>query len=137
MQAIRLIGPASGFMLSSFCLRMYENPFSKKKCFLKIIFKLNFILTVNPGFGKKDPRFVGAWWLGFVIVGILLFIVSLPMLFYPFQFKGASVKASDMKKKMKSSGGSIDAAKRFVRNPIVMLYLIGKILVLRVCSLYH
>jgi len=27
MQAIRLIGPASGFMLSSFCLRMYENPF--------------------------------------------------------------------------------------------------------------
>ena len=29
MQAIRLIGPASGFMLSSFCLRLYENPFSK------------------------------------------------------------------------------------------------------------
>lgn len=33
MQAIRLIGPASGFMLSSFCLRMYENPFSKKILF--------------------------------------------------------------------------------------------------------
>ena len=29
MQAIRLIGPASGFMLSSFCLRLYENPWSK------------------------------------------------------------------------------------------------------------
>lgn len=27
MQAIRLIGPASGFMLSAFCLRQYENPF--------------------------------------------------------------------------------------------------------------
>lgn len=129
MQAIRLIGPASGFMLSSFCLRMYENPFSKENCIL--CYKSNFLLiftsTVNPGFSKGDPRWIGAWWLGFVIVGILLFIVSLPMLFYPFQFKGASVKASDMKEKMKSSGGSIDAAKRFVKNPIVMLYLIGNI----------
>ena len=29
MQSIRLIGPATGYMLSAFCLRMYENPLSK------------------------------------------------------------------------------------------------------------
>ncbi|KAJ6218400.1 hypothetical protein RDWZM_009557 [Blomia tropicalis] len=109
MQAIRLIGPASGFMLSSFCLRMYENPFYK------------------PDFGRGDPRFVGAWWLGFCIVGTLLFIVAFPMLFFPFQFKNASVKADDIKKKMKDNGGSIEAFKRFVKNPIVMLYIAGNI----------
>ena len=29
IQAIRLIGPASGYLLSSFCLRFFENPFGK------------------------------------------------------------------------------------------------------------
>ena len=59
----------------------------------------------KPDFGRGDPRFVGAWWLGFCIVGTLLFIVAFPMLFFPFQFKNASVKAGDIKKKMKDNGG--------------------------------
>ena len=60
---------------------------------------------VTPSFGQNDPRFIGAWWLSFVIVGILLFIAAVPMLFFPFQFKNATVKAEDIKNKMKESGG--------------------------------
>nr|XP_046917445.1 solute carrier organic anion transporter family member 74D-like [Dermatophagoides farinae] len=109
IQAIRLIGPASGYLLSSFCLRFFENPF------------------VDPGITRKDPRFVGAWWLAFCIVGVLLFIATLPLFLFPAQLKNASVKADKMKKKMKAAGGSIQALKRFLTNPVIMLYLAGSI----------
>ncbi|OTF69716.1 solute carrier organic anion transporter family member 5A1-like, partial [Euroglyphus maynei] len=109
IQAIRLVGPASGYLLSSFCLRFYENP------------------LVNSGMTRKDPRFVGAWWLAFCIVGTLLFIVTLPLFLFPAQLKNASVNADIMKKKMKAAGGSIQAFKRLITNPLVMLYLAGSI----------
>lgn len=43
---VRILGPAAGFILGSFCTRIYVNP------------------TINPGFGPTDPQWVGAWWLG-------------------------------------------------------------------------
>lgn len=30
-----------------------------------------------------DPNFIGAWWLGFGLIGIVVFALGLPMLFYP------------------------------------------------------
>ncbi|KAF8796524.1 Solute carrier organic anion transporter like protein [Argiope bruennichi] len=48
--ALRLLGPTLGFLLSSLCLNFYEDPF------------------YDPGYGTKDPRWIGAWWLGFIIL---------------------------------------------------------------------
>lgn len=55
----------------------------------------------------------------------MLFVAALPMLLFPMQFKTASVKASEMKDKLKKSGGGNAALKRFFTNPIIMLYLVG------------
>lgn len=43
---VRILGPAGGFILGSFCTRLYVNP------------------NENPGFSTNDPQWVGAWWLG-------------------------------------------------------------------------
>lgn len=43
---VRILGPAGGFILGSFCTRLYVNP------------------SENPGFSTNDPQWVGAWWLG-------------------------------------------------------------------------
>ena len=53
-----------------------------------------FLSFTDPGFGPKDPRWVGAWWLGFVICGLCTLVLAPPMAFFPPKFK---VKGSDGK----------------------------------------
>ncbi|KAF4523686.1 hypothetical protein B566_EDAN006057 [Ephemera danica] len=55
--ALRTMGPALGFALAFGCLNIYVAP------------------TLTPIINAKDPRWVGAWWLGWLILGsaMLLF----------------------------------------------------------------
>ena len=53
---------------------------------------LSFNLPTDPGFGPKDPRWVGAWWLGFVICGLCTLTLAPPMALFPPKFK---TKGSD------------------------------------------
>ena len=43
---IRMLGPAIGYTLASFCLSIYISP------------------TLTPFITKSDPRWLGAWWIG-------------------------------------------------------------------------
>lgn len=42
---VRILGPAAGFILGSFCTRLYVD-------------------LSDPGFKTSDPKWVGAWYLG-------------------------------------------------------------------------
>lgn len=42
---VRILGPAAGFILGSFCTRLYVD-------------------LSHPDFGPSDPKWVGAWYLG-------------------------------------------------------------------------
>lgn len=42
---VRILGPAAGFILGSFCTRLYVD-------------------LSEPGFTPSDPKWVGAWYLG-------------------------------------------------------------------------
>lgn len=42
---VKILGPAAGFILGSFCTRLYVD-------------------LSDPGFGPSDPKWVGAWYLG-------------------------------------------------------------------------
>ncbi|KAH8372105.1 hypothetical protein KR093_010088, partial [Drosophila rubida] len=66
---MRILGPASGFIVGSFCTRWYVN-FS------------------NPGFDASDPRWIGAWWLGPVAIGSLMLLASIAMFSFPKQLRG-------------------------------------------------
>lgn len=67
--AVTSIGPAFGFITGSFMLRFYVDfdKFSKDQIELD----------------HKDLRWVGAWWLGFLVASCLLFLTALPYLFFP------------------------------------------------------
>lgn len=67
--AVTSIGPAFGFITGSLMLRFYVD-FDK-------LSKDQIILD------HKDLRWVGAWWLGFLVASCLLFLTALPYLFFP------------------------------------------------------
>ena len=54
----------------------------------------------------RDPRFIGAWWLGFVIIGILMLLFSIPMCFFEKHYKIYNVNKSKRQKKTSKLIGS-------------------------------
>ncbi|XP_072230852.1 solute carrier organic anion transporter family member 2B1 [Leuresthes tenuis] len=67
--AVTSIGPAFGFVTGSLMLRFYVDFDKLPKEQIKL--------------GPKDLRWVGAWWLGFLVASCLLFLAALPYLFFP------------------------------------------------------
>lgn len=60
------IGPVCGFLLGSWFLLYYVDPFNPP-----------------PDITPSSPDFIGLWWGGFFICGILYISSSLPFLFFP------------------------------------------------------
>lgn len=107
MFALRIFGPSVGFLLSSFCLKFYENPF------------------YDPGFPHEDPRWIGAWWMGFLILGVLLLLVSIPMFMFPRRLPGSpetSIKKDMEMPKFKDLPGAL---MKLLKNPILVCLTIG------------
>ncbi|XP_034463137.1 solute carrier organic anion transporter family member 2B1 isoform X1 [Hippoglossus hippoglossus] len=67
--AVTSIGPALGFITGSLMLRFYVD-FDK-------------LSTDEIRLDSRDLRWVGAWWLGFLVASGLLFLAALPYLFFP------------------------------------------------------
>ncbi|KAF7990327.1 hypothetical protein HCN44_000132 [Aphidius gifuensis] len=63
--ALRTFGPAVGFILAYFCMKIYIVP------------------DLHPIINEKDPRWLGAWWLGWIFLGLLLAIFSLLIALFP------------------------------------------------------
>ncbi|XP_051170811.1 solute carrier organic anion transporter family member 74D [Leptopilina boulardi] len=62
---IRMLGPAIGYGLASFSLKFYISP------------------TLTPTITTQDPRWLGAWWLGWIILAILLFLFASIVALFP------------------------------------------------------
>lgn len=64
-----VFGPACGFILGSVCTKFYVDAI--------------FIDTEKLGITPEDPRWIGAWWAGFLLCGALLFCSALFMFGFP------------------------------------------------------
>ncbi|XP_047468876.1 solute carrier organic anion transporter family member 74D-like [Penaeus chinensis] len=62
---LRVLGPVFGFVLGGRCLSLWIDPARK------------------PNISQKDPRWLGAWWIGFVFLGVALVIVGNLLFFFP------------------------------------------------------
>ncbi|XP_055870857.1 solute carrier organic anion transporter family member 4A1-like isoform X4 [Biomphalaria glabrata] len=69
-----IIGPAIGYMVGAEFLNIYTE------------------VTVDPttlGLDTSNPKWVGAWWIGFLISGVFGVLLSLPLLAYPSSLPGS------------------------------------------------
>ena len=63
--ALRTVGPAIGFLLGYGCLSLYIDP------------------SLHPVITKKDPRWLGAWWLGWIILGVAMGMFAILIAMFP------------------------------------------------------
>lgn len=69
LQTITLLGPMFGFLLGSYCARLYVD--------IGLVDMDS--VTISP----EDARWVGAWWMGFLVSSGLLLISGIPFWFLP------------------------------------------------------
>ncbi|XP_054269024.1 solute carrier organic anion transporter family member 74D-like isoform X3 [Macrosteles quadrilineatus] len=62
---LRMLGPAIGYALASFCLKLYISP------------------SLTPTIKMGDPRWLGAWWLGWLVLAVLLFMFASLLALFP------------------------------------------------------
>ncbi|ALC41404.1 Oatp58Da, partial [Drosophila busckii] len=68
---LRMLGPAAGFYLSSLCLDFYIRP------------------DLHPLIQKEDPRWLGAWWLGWIVLFFILLISAVVIYMFPKELPSA------------------------------------------------
>ncbi|NWW52849.1 SO1C1 protein, partial [Pedionomus torquatus] len=73
LHTIAMLGPMFGFLLGSLCAKLYVD--------------IGFVdlgrITITP----QDSRWVGAWWLGFLIAGVTSLLAAIPFCFLPKSLK--------------------------------------------------
>lgn len=124
---VRILGPSLGFVLGSFCTRIYVD--------------LSFTPDINP----SDPRWIGAWWLGLVLVSVLLILASIAMFMFPKTLTKTPVTSGtvavstnkDLKEKNPSLREFPKAVKRLLKNDILMYRTASSVLhILPIAGLY-
>ncbi|XP_056417051.1 solute carrier organic anion transporter family member 2B1 isoform X2 [Hyla sarda] len=67
--AVTVMGPGVAFILGSFMLRYYVD--------IDKLPSSEIVLT------PSDPRWIGAWWLGFIVAASIVVLASIPYFFFP------------------------------------------------------
>ncbi|XP_044741368.1 solute carrier organic anion transporter family member 74D [Chrysoperla carnea] len=128
---VRILGPALGFMLGSLCTRLYAD------------------LSIDPQISQTDPRWVGAWWLGLVLVSGLLMLASIAMFSFPKRLKKKRIgqvesmapriihKVQDQVNRNPSLRDFPKAIKRLLKNDILMFRTASSVLhILPIAGIY-
>uniref|UniRef100_A0A182QCQ2 Solute carrier organic anion transporter family member n=1 Tax=Anopheles farauti TaxID=69004 RepID=A0A182QCQ2_9DIPT len=124
---LRMLGPAIGYALASYFLKLYISP------------------SMTPTIGNTDPRWLGAWWMGWIILGAVLAFFAIFMAMFPKQLPRAAVRQRIAQEKKRLGMQPSDAAsrredelpaslkdmmatfKRLLRNKILMLNNIASV----------
>ncbi|NXI12161.1 SO1C1 protein, partial [Irena cyanogastra] len=110
LHTVAMMGPMLGFLLGSLCAKLYVD--------------IGFVdpgsITITP----QDSRWVGAWWLGFIIGGATSFLSAIPFCFLP-----KSLKKPEEVNKDKTSHGLLEnmdfynSLKKVLGNRMYFTYL--------------
>ncbi|KAK0180527.1 hypothetical protein PV327_006154 [Microctonus hyperodae] len=116
---VRILGPALGFILGSLCTMLYAD------------------LSTDPQITPTDPRWVGAWWLGLVLISAMLMLVSVAMFAFPTRLPTSRSPAKIEDSKKPSLRDFPKAVKRLLKNDILMFRTASSVLhILPIAGLY-
>uniref|UniRef100_UPI0037E76F1F solute carrier organic anion transporter family member 1C1-like n=1 Tax=Semicossyphus pulcher TaxID=241346 RepID=UPI0037E76F1F len=128
LQTITLLGPMFGFLLGSYCAKLYVD--------------IGYVDMESVTITPKDARWVGAWWMGFMVSSALLLISGIPFLFLPRSLKKEGDESRPEKlertedvlknkhnfKLTDIAKGFLPSLKRLVGTPAYFLLICGSVL---------
>jgi hypothetical protein len=87
MYSMAAFGPVCGFLLGAYLLSFHMDSLSSVPVLIgKQKLKATYINNANLKLefaGPGDRRFVGMWWGGFFLCGVMLLLLSLPFMLFP------------------------------------------------------
>ncbi|KAI7789635.1 solute carrier organic anion transporter family member 1C1-like [Triplophysa rosa] len=123
LHTVGVIGPLFGYSLGSLCASLYVD--------------IGLVNADSVSITHQDSRWVGAWWLGYVVAGSLTLLAALPFWFLPRalpetpqtpeveQPSNQHQHTPSVKEIAKGFGPSL---KRLLSNKIYLLYIISNLL---------
>ncbi|XP_014246664.1 solute carrier organic anion transporter family member 4C1 isoform X2 [Cimex lectularius] len=117
--ALRTIGPSIGFVVGFLCLSVYVSP------------------NLTPLIDKKDPRWIGAWWLGWLVLGSVMLVFAFLISLFPKHLPPSKNKVDDKMnvKKKSETPLSEKEAPSFKEFPTALKRLLkNKLLVINIFS---
>ncbi|XP_023290281.1 solute carrier organic anion transporter family member 3A1 isoform X2 [Orussus abietinus] len=102
MYSMAAFGPVLGFLLGAYLLSFHMDSFSGT------------IISIDPG----DHRWVGMWWGGFLLCGLLLILVAIPFFSFPKTLQREKEKIRIIEKSKAISGKEKDQNKEPKKEPL-------------------
>ncbi|KAG8188247.1 hypothetical protein JTE90_018837 [Oedothorax gibbosus] len=109
LSTLWMLGPLLGYLMSYSFLKYHEDP------------------STDPGLGPEDPLWIGRWWAGFVLQGVLLMVCSVPIALFPRRLPGRARTTVKQREGIHLTG-LWAALKRLSKNPLFILLIIYDIL---------
>uniref|UniRef100_A0A8C2X718 Solute carrier organic anion transporter family member n=1 Tax=Cyclopterus lumpus TaxID=8103 RepID=A0A8C2X718_CYCLU len=107
VQTISVFGPVFGYLLGSLCAKIYVD----------IGFVKMETITITPA----DSRWVGAWWLGYLIAGFITLLSAIPFWFLPRSLPISGTQGPE--KYLYSSTDFIPTLRTLLGHPVYLVYL--------------
>lgn len=93
MYSMVAFGLVCGFLLGGFFINVHENAFGTG-------------ITPHDIF-PGHPKWIGAWWAGFILLGVLLLVIAIPFFLFPKSLKQKRPKGGDPGALMMVTGGGV------------------------------
>lgn len=92
----KLVSAAMGYSLASYCLKFYVTP------------------SLHPTITDEDPRWIGAWWIGYVLMATAMFVLAPIICMFPKILPRAALRKKQelMRKMGNMTTNSIDDDKK-------------------------
>ncbi|KAH8258042.1 hypothetical protein KR038_005069 [Drosophila bunnanda] len=106
---LRMLGPAIGYSLAALCLRLYIEP------------------TLEPLIGREDPRWMGAWWLGWIVLAAMTLVSAVFLFMFPKELPSARRRRLQLRQaegkqelnlKERSFGDMMDTVRKLSKNKV-------------------
>ncbi|XP_037074038.1 solute carrier organic anion transporter family member 74D-like [Pollicipes pollicipes] len=105
----RILGPIMGYMLASACISVYVDP------------------NIDPGITKRDQRWIGAWWIGLLVIAGLLTLYGWLISLFPRHLSRDHLPAAERRRLVASDASQrpsrqefVNRALRLLKNPVLM-----------------